>query len=107
MRQEVLALLHTHQSYLGLRQCLRREWAPYACDSVLRRTFAQMCDALPSVAQVPSAAANFVELEALRWENRKLTDAKLVAETQVKSLVLYIPTCSNNAVFDFACTPQY
>ncbi|KAK9907558.1 hypothetical protein WJX75_005941 [Coccomyxa subellipsoidea] len=31
---------------------------------------------------VPSAAANFVELEALRWENRKLTDAKLVAETQ-------------------------
>jgi hypothetical protein len=35
---------------------------------------------------VPSAAANFVELEALRWENRKLTDAKLVAETQVSSL---------------------
>ncbi len=91
MRQEVLALLHTHQRYLGLRQCLRREWAPYACDSVLRHISAQMCDSLPSVAQVPSAAANFVELEALRWENRKLTDAKLVAETQVKSLSLTSP----------------
>lgn len=34
--------------------------------------------------QVPSAAANFVELEALRWENRKLADAKLVAETQAR-----------------------
>lgn len=35
--------------------------------------------------QVPSAAANFVELEALRWENRKLADAKAVAETQVQN----------------------
>lgn len=35
--------------------------------------------------QVPTSAANFVELEALRWENRKLCDAKAVAETEVRS----------------------
>ena len=32
---------------------------------------------------MPTSAANFVELEALRWENRKLSDAKAVAETEV------------------------
>lgn len=35
--------------------------------------------------QVPTSAANFVELEALRWENRKLSDAKAVAETEVRA----------------------
>ncbi len=34
--------------------------------------------------QVPTSAVNFVELEALRWENRKLSDAKAVAETEVR-----------------------
>ena len=33
--------------------------------------------------QVPTSAANFVELEALRWENRKLSEAKATAETEV------------------------
>ncbi len=33
---------------------------------------------------MPTSAANFVELEALRWENRKLSDAKAVAETEVR-----------------------
>ena len=37
--------------------------------------------------QVPTSAANFVELEALRWENRKLSDAKAVAETEVQIVV--------------------
>ena len=37
--------------------------------------------------QVPTSAANFVELEALRWENRKLSDAKAVAETEVPVLL--------------------
>ena len=32
---------------------------------------------------MPTSAANFVELEALRWENRKLSEAKATAETEV------------------------
>ena len=42
-------------------------------------------------AQVPSGAAKFVELEALRWENRRLSDARLEAETQA---CLAVVTCS-------------
>jgi hypothetical protein len=35
--------------------------------------------------QVPRAAAHFVELEALRWETRKLSDAKVAAEAQARA----------------------
>ncbi len=43
--------------------------------------------------QVPTSAANFVELEALRWENRKLSDAKAVAETEVQIVVHLAASC--------------
>lgn len=43
--------------------------------------------------QVPTSAANFVELEALRWENRKLSDAKAVAETEVQIIVHLAASC--------------
>ncbi|CAL8462832.1 g2366 [Coccomyxa elongata] len=48
----------------------------------MRANWTERANQLSADREVPSAAANFVELEALRWENRKLADAKLAAETQ-------------------------